>query len=1611
MRKSRIKRIVAQLMAVALLCTQIPQMNKEVYADTIEKRMDAVESIVLGGAHSAAVTKNGDLYCWGSNICGQIGNGTTINQLTPTKIMNNVKKFFSENGQSAAITNGGDLYCWGDNAYGQIGNGTKNNQLKPVKILNNVKDVFLQYERSAAVTNGGDLYCWGYNYGTIGNGTTTNQLAPVKVLENVESVFLGKYHSAAVTKNGDLYCWGENSYGAVGNGTTANQLTPTKVLSNIKEVSLGNNYSLAVTKNGNLYCWGRKRWCGLGEAETEIGQLTPVKVLSNVDNIYTGFTHSAAVTKNGDMYCWGEISSKEFQLTPVKVLSDVKSVSLSWFHDAAVTQTGDLYCWGSNDCGCIGIGMGVTTNQLTPVKVMSNIESVSLAAKFSAAVTQNSNVYCWGDNSSGQIGIGTTTNKFTPTKIELNIQDGSNNSGDSSNTYQGSSDANNVNFKFGSKTEMIIPSDVPVIGGGKIGLDFGNVPVKFERKGNKFKIGLGVKDLKDLSDNGWWTFKKFVDTQNKEYKKGIENLLASQFGIASMGWSVKPKISCYGYLEGTITDKGIQSEGGKLSIEISVKASKEWQTVVVVVPVVLQTSAEVGIKRNMPIGADFSKQSVYINGDLDLTLPKIRLSSGVGVAYVCDVSVYGQATNNVKWAQNGNLSATISGEIGVSAKALCFSYEQALLKGEMTYFNNFKAKAKIADDSVSKQSSDNAMEIKVDDTKVEKWNRSSVARAINANEEITLQNDIYDAAKPKVLRTENGKTIITYIEAVKNRSEGNQYVVVYSIYDEETGTWSTPTIVDDDGTADFNLETVSNGNNVYFVWSNLKDEISSDEIDTLDSKAVAAKCKIEYAKLDTDTMKISSEQITSNNNLDTIPNVFTDGEKVYVGWVENQNNDVLNLEGTNKIHFGEITEKAYTEKNSESFGNPIKQVTIGKLGDNVKLAYIEKADEKDSLSTMDLSGNISNIQMVSGNIENATFSKIDGKDSLLWYSNENETGTINCLDAEQMSISKILENNQINSNYYIVKEGKRDILITSAVEDNGKSQVLAYVIGQDQGNVQLINSEDKIGNVSAIYDNGKYTLLYTDTVAEIGENSVDTTTDLKIKSLEQSSVVQIESVDYLAEEVIPNNDMTITAQIKNDGLENENTDVNLVAYYDEAEIGRTTVSDIQVGEERNVDINISLPDNLTKNSNITIKAIKQDEIIDTYKEEISLSDLELSVNEIISNKSADVKVKNNGAFATEATLYVYDKDEEGTVLNKYDCGNLQFDESYNVHVDLSEYSDEGTESVMFVVKSDNEEIFQYNNSYSMYIGNDVLKDIDYIQASKLQTEYYVGEQINLSDITMEAVYMDGSIEKKENYETNIDSIDTSTAGTKTLTITYEEVGEVRTVDIPIQIKSQTTTSQTTTDKATTKQTESQTSTSKVTTKPTESQTTTDKATTKQTESQTTTDKVTTQVESQTTTDKVTTKQTESQTTTDEPTTKVESHTTMEKTTTSQAESQTVTDKSTNATESRVTTKKPTINKNVKPKKVQKLTAKNVKKKRVSLKWRKVIKAKGYQIQYALDRKFKKSGKIKKTAKVSYIIKKLKKKKTYYIRVRAYVINNGKKVYGSWSKTKKIKIKR
>ena len=86
------------------------------------------------------------------------------------------------------------------------------------------------------------------------------------------------------------------------------------------------------------------------------------------------------------------------------------------------------------------------------------------------------------------------------------------------------------------------------------------------------------------------------------------------------------------------------------------------------------------------------------------------------------------------------------------------------------------------------------------------------------------------------------------------------------------------------------------------------------------------------------------------------------------------------------------------------------------------------------------------------------------------------------------------------------------------------------------------------------------------------------------------------------------------------------------------------------------------------------------------------------------------------------------------------------------------------------------------------------------------------------------------------------------------------------------------------------------------------------------------------------------------------------------------------------------------------------SAKNSKSKQILLKYKKVSGAKGYEISYSTDKKFKKAVTKKNTAKTSYTISKLKKGKTYYVRIRAYKVDStGKKVYGKYSSVKKVKV--
>lgn len=117
--------------------------------------------------------------------------------------------------------------------------------------------------------------------------------------------------------------------------------------------------------------------------------------------------------------------------------------------------------------------------------------------------------------------------------------------------------------------------------------------------------------------------------------------------------------------------------------------------------------------------------------------------------------------------------------------------------------------------------------------------------------------------------------------------------------------------------------------------------------------------------------------------------------------------------------------------------------------------------------------------------------------------------------------------------------------------------------------------------------------------------------------------------------------------------------------------------------------------------------------------------------------------------------------------------------------------------------------------------------------------------------------------------------------------------------------------------------------------------------------------------------------------------------------------------STTKASSTSTTKSASKSKSKKPKKTS-ISKIKAQKKGFKVTWKKVSNAKGYQVKYSTSKKFtKKTSKtatVKKATTTSKTVKDLKKKKTYYVKVRSYKTVNGKKVYSDWSNVKKVKTK-
>jgi alpha-tubulin suppressor-like RCC1 family protein len=203
---------------------------------------DAV-AITAGAYHNCALRADGTVWCWGRNIEGQVGDGTisNANRRVPVQVIGitDAVSIGGGLGHTCAVLGDGTVRCWGDNIGGQLGDGTTTNQPVPVEVVGvtDARMVSGSDAATCAVLGDGSISCWGQNeFGALGDGTKEPRTAPVKVvgIDDARSVALGgllygKEHSCAVLEDATIRCWGDNTHGQLGDSTTIDRLTPRPV--------------------------------------------------------------------------------------------------------------------------------------------------------------------------------------------------------------------------------------------------------------------------------------------------------------------------------------------------------------------------------------------------------------------------------------------------------------------------------------------------------------------------------------------------------------------------------------------------------------------------------------------------------------------------------------------------------------------------------------------------------------------------------------------------------------------------------------------------------------------------------------------------------------------------------------------------------------------------------------------------------------------------------------------------------------------------------------------------------------------------------------------------------------------------------------------------------------------------------------------------------------------------------------------------------------------------------------------------------------------------------------------------------------------------------------
>lgn len=312
--------------------------------------------LALGTSHSCALASSGEVFCWGNNSFGQLGDAEPAGHADPRKVagLAGVRNLAAYADGTCALTKTSNVLCWGANNLGQLGLGVNDNDAhpaaQPVPDLEGAYQLVAGDAHVCAVSWNVGVKCWGDNTSgqlaasgakDVKTITATAQatclrthsakypachgaIAPVPAIADVWQLVAGGNHACLVS-------WGAQELSCFGAGMT----TDTSSLVEIEQLGASKNYSCAVAKTklapaavsaktyasarASLQCWG-------AAAPPVPVQLDDVGVLSASSSA----PRQCAIVRGGDTFCWAEGGAPPARIEGLKLVTGPQYPEAQW---------------------------------------------------------------------------------------------------------------------------------------------------------------------------------------------------------------------------------------------------------------------------------------------------------------------------------------------------------------------------------------------------------------------------------------------------------------------------------------------------------------------------------------------------------------------------------------------------------------------------------------------------------------------------------------------------------------------------------------------------------------------------------------------------------------------------------------------------------------------------------------------------------------------------------------------------------------------------------------------------------------------------------------------------------------------------------------------------------------------------------------------------------------------------------------------------------------------------------------------------------------------------------------------------------------------------------